>query len=258
MNRIDKLFETKQRDILSVYYPAGYPNLDDTMPILRELQSQGVNMVELGIPFSDPMADGVVIQQAATQSLANGMSLKLLFEQIEKMRSEVEIPVILMGYLNPIMHYGFEQFCIDCQRVGVDGVIIPDLPFKEYVADYKTLAEQYDLRVVMFVSPETSDERIRMIDEAASGFIYMVSTAGTTGARGSFAGATDNYFGRVSAMGLRNPCMIGFGVSNKETFDAACAASSGAIIGSHFVKLLASSASISEAVSTLRADIGTL
>ncbi len=256
MNRIESLFEAKQRDILSVYYPAGYPKLEDTMPILRELQAQGIDMVELGIPFSDPMADGVVIQQAATQSLANGMSLKLLFEQIEGMRSEIEIPVILMGYLNPIMHYGFEQFCIDCKRVGVDGVIIPDLPFKEYVNDFQALAQQYDLRVVMFISPETSEERIRMIDSAASGFIYMVSTAGTTGARGSFAGATDNYFERVAAMGLNNRCLIGFGVSNQATFEAACASSSGAIVGSHFVKLLSSCETIEQAVSTLRSDMG--
>lgn len=226
------------------------------MPVLRELQSQGVDMVELGIPFSDPMADGVVIQQAATQSLSNGMSLKLLFSQIEQMRADITIPVILMGYLNPIMHYGFEQFCIDCKRVGVDGVIIPDLPFREYESDYRALAEQYDLRVVMFISPETSEERIRQIDEASSGFIYMVSTAGTTGARGSFAGATDNYFERVAAMGLKNPCMIGFGVSNSETFKAACASSCGAIVGSHFVKLLASSATVEQAVSTLRMDLG--
>ncbi len=256
MNRIDKLFETKQSDILSIYYPAGFPNLDDTMVVLRELQSQGVNMVELGIPFSDPMADGVVIQQAATQALSNGMSLKLLFSQIENMRDEITIPVILMGYLNPIMHYGFEQFCIDCKRVGVDGVIIPDLPFKEYMSDYQALAEKHDLRVVMFVSPETSEERIRLIDSVASGFIYMVSTAGTTGARGSFAAETDGYFERVAAMGLRNPFLIGFGVSNRDTFVAACESSRGAIIGSHFVKLLKSSDSISQAVAQLRTDIG--
>lgn len=254
MNRIDNLFATKGSDILSVYYPAGFPNLDDTLPILTELQLQGVDMVELGIPFSDPMADGTVIQEASTKALANGISLRKLFGQIENMRSEIEIPVLLMGYLNPILYFGFEEFCAECQRVGVDGVIIPDLPFKEYMAEFKECADKYDLRVVMFISPETSEERIRLIDTYASGFIYMVSSAGTTGARGSFAAS--NYFERVDGMNLNHPRLIGFGVSNKETFDAASSASSGAIIGSHFVKLLESRTTIKEAVAQLLSDIG--
>ncbi|MFI3301603.1 MAG: tryptophan synthase subunit alpha [Rikenellaceae bacterium] len=256
MNRIDKLFAEKGKNILSVYYPAGFPNIDDTSLILGELQAQGVDMVELGVPFSDPMADGVVIQQASTRALENGMSLKKLFSQIENMRSEITIPVLLMGYLNPIMHYGFEAFCADCKRVGVDGMIIPDLPFKEYMAEYKEIAEQYELKVVMFISPETSVERIHLIDTHASGFIYMVSCAGTTGARGSLVGSADGYFERVGALNLQHPRLIGFGVSNKETFDAASAASSGAIIGSHFVKLLDSCDSPKSAVSQLLADIG--
>ncbi|MFI3282999.1 MAG: tryptophan synthase subunit alpha [Rikenellaceae bacterium] len=256
MNRIDKLFAEKGRDILSVYYPAGFPNLDDTSVILRELEAQGVDMVELGVPFSDPMADGVVIQQASTKALENGMSLKKLFSQIEDMRADISIPVLLMGYLNPIMHYGFEAFCEDCKRVGIDGMIIPDLPFKEYMADFKAIAEKYELKVVMFISPETSVERIHLIDTHASGFIYMVSSAGTTGARGSLAGSGDGYFERVDALGLKHPRLIGFGVSNKETFDAASSASSGAIIGSHFVKLLESCESPKSAVAKLLNDIG--
>ncbi len=256
MNRIDNLFATKSKNILSVYYPAGFPNLDDTYTILGELQGQGVDMVELGIPFSDPMADGVVIQQASTKALSNGISLKKLFSQIENMRPDITIPVLLMGYLNPILHYGFEAFCADCQRVGVDGVIIPDLPFKEYLSDFKSVAEHYGLKVVMFISPETSEERIHLIDTQASGFIYMVSTAGTTGARGSFVGSGDDYFQRVNSMELNHPRLIGFGVSNKETFDSASSASSGAIIGSHFVKLLGSCDSVPSAVSQLLADIG--
>lgn len=255
MNRIDKLFAEKSSDILSVYYPAGFPNLNDTMDILSTLESKGVDMVELWIPFSDPMADGVVIQEAATEALANGMSLRLLFEQITSMRERVAIPVILMGYLNPIMHFGFERFCKECKRVGVDGVIIPDLPFKEYMEKYKDTAEEYGLRVVMFISPETSEERIRLIDEHASGFIYMVSSNGTTGARSSFAGSSDGYFERVNGMGLVHPRLIGFGVSSKSTFDAACSSSSGAIIGSHFVKLLKSEPSICSAVDRLISDI---
>lgn len=256
MNRIDKLFADKGNNILSVYYPAGFPRLEDTMPILAELQSQGVDMVELGVPFSDPMADGVVIQQASTKALENGMSLKKLFAQIENMRTDISIPVLLMGYLNPIMHYGFEAFCADCKRVGVDGMIIPDLPFKEYMAEFKDIAEKYELKVVMFISPETSEERIRLIDTHASGFIYMVSCAGTTGARGELAGVSDGYFERVNGMGLQHPRLIGFGVSNKATFDSAVAASSGAIVGSHFVKLLDSCDTAKEAVSKLLSDIG--
>ncbi len=251
MNRIDKLFVDKQSDILSVYYPAGYPKLDDTMPILEQLQQSGVDMVELGIPFSDPMADGVVIQDAATLSLKNGMSLRLLFEQISSMRSTVTIPVILMGYLNPIMQYGFDRFCADCKKVGVDGVIIPDLPFKDYIEEYKEVAEKYDIKVVMFITPETSQERIGLIDQNASGFIYMVSSASTTGMQNSFDGEKSRYFERIDAMGLKNPRMIGFGVSNVATFSAACKNSRGAIVGSYFVKLLQSENSIKEAVDKL-------
>ncbi len=253
MNRIDSLFERKSKDILSIYYPAGFPSLDSTMVTLEALEARGVDMVELGIPFSDPMADGEVIQKASTQSLKNGMSLRLLFSQIEGMRPRIKMPVILMGYLNPIMHYGFERFCEDCKRVGVDGVIIPDLPFNEYMADYKVIAERYDIRVVMFISPETSSERIRLIDEHASGFIYMVSSPGTTGVRGSFG--DPSYFERVDGMGLKHPRLIGFGVSSAATFKAACAASSGAIIGSHFVKLLSSSLTPRMAVDQLIDDL---
>ncbi|MFI3247564.1 MAG: tryptophan synthase subunit alpha [Rikenellaceae bacterium] len=256
MNRIDKLFAEKSSNILSVYYPAGYPHLNDTMMVLSELQSNGIDMVELGIPFSDPMADGVVIQQAATKALENGMSLKLLFSQIEKMRDTITIPVILMGYLNPIMHYGFEKFCEDCKRVGVDGVIIPDLPYKEYMADFKEVANKFEINVVMFISPETSEERVRLIDENTKGFIYMVSSAGTTGARSSFEGESDGYFERINSMSLKNPRMIGFGISSPETFRAACKSSNGAIIGSHFVKLMKSEPSPQAAIAKLRSDMG--
>ncbi|MFI3314067.1 MAG: tryptophan synthase subunit alpha [Rikenellaceae bacterium] len=255
MNRIDKLFAEKDSNILSVYYPAGFPKLDDTMAILTELQTQGVDMVELGIPFSDPMADGVVIQEAATQALTNGISLKLLFEQIASMRSTIDIPVILMGYLNPIMQYGFEQFCADCRKVGVDGVIIPDLPFKDYIENYKEISEKYDIKTIMFITSETSAERIKLIDKHSSGFIYMVSSAGTTGAQSSFEESKVAYFNEIDSMQLQNPRLIGFGVSNKQTFDSACKNAKGAIIGSHFVKLLKSQPTIRESVSTLINDL---
>ncbi len=255
MNRIDTLFTEKQKDILSIYYPAGFPNLDSTMCILNELQAQGADMVELGIPFSDPMADGVVIQEAATKALNNGISLQLLFSQIANMRNTVTIPVILMGYLNPIMHYGFERFCEDCARVGVDGMIIPDLPFKDYMNEYKEIAERYKLNVIMFITPETSEERIRLIDEHSSGFIYMVSAAGTTGAKQTFESEQQAYFERIDAMQLKHPRLIGFGVSNKQTFEAACRNSNGAIIGSHFVKILNEEGNLQQRIQKLMQSI---
>ena len=255
MNKIDKLFTEKQSDILSIYYPAGYPKLDDTMPILRELQNQGVDMVELGIPFSDPMADGVIIQNAATKALKNGISLKKLFAQIENMRNEIHIPVILMGYLNPIMHFGFEDFCKECKRVGVDGLIIPDLSFQNFINDYKKIAEKLDIKMIMFISPETSEERIRLIDGHSSGFIYMVSSAGTTGTKTSFAQNQKEYFEKVNGMNLKKPRMIGFGISNHETYKAATANAQGAIIGSHFVKILGEEGSIQDKVKKLMESI---
>lgn len=238
MNRIDRLFQEKKQNILSVYFTAGYPKLDDTVPVIRALESQGVDLIEVGIPFSDPMADGPTIQQSGTVALRNGMSLKVLFAQLKDIRKSVNIPLILMGYLNPILQYGIENFCRDCAETGIDGMIIPDLPFADYLTQFKPVVERYGLHCIMLITPETSDERIRQIDENTSGFIYMVSTASTTGAKDSFDEKTLGYFRRIDAMNLRNPRMIGFGISNKATFDAACAHANGAIIGSAFVRLL--------------------
>lgn len=251
MNRITNLFETKKDGILSVYFTAGYPELNDTVTILKELEAKGINMVEVGIPFSDPMADGPVIQEAATQALRNGMSLHRLFDQLKDIRKEVQIPVILMGYLNPIMQFGFEAFCKKCAEVGVDGMIIPDLPFADYMADYKAIADRYDLKMVMLITPETSEERVRLIDEHTSGFIYMVSSAATTGAQQSFDEQKQAYFHRINSMGLRNPRLVGFGISNKATFEAATANSSGAIIGSKFIQLLKSEGTAARAIDKL-------
>lgn len=231
MNRIQQLFGRKEKNILSVYFTAGYPAFDITREIIGELQRQGIDMVEIGIPFSDPMADGIVIQNAAAKALQNGMSLSKLFGQLRNIRSEVDIPLILMGYLNPIMQYGFENFCRSCHEVGVDGVIIPDLPFKDYLEEYKPVADRYDLNVIMLITPETSEERIRFIDRNTEGFIYMVSSAATTGVQQSFDEVKQEYFRRIAAMNLRNPRLIGFGISNRETFDSACRNASGAIIG---------------------------
>jgi tryptophan synthase alpha chain len=258
MNRITRLFESKkQGGILSVYFTAGYPALNDTKSILEALESHGIHMAEIGIPFSDPMADGPVIQQSSAQALRNGMSLRLLFEQLADIRRTVAIPLILMGYLNPVMQYGFETFCRSCKDVGIDGMIIPDLPFDDYMANCKTIAESHGLKIIMLITPETSDARIRLIDRHTSGFIYMVSSASVTGAQKDFDEAKQACFRRIRAMTLHNPRLIGFGVSNKATFDAALANASGAIIGSKFVQLLGQSASPAEAVTKLLEAIAT-
>lgn len=238
MNRINQLFSTNPHNLLSIYFCAGCPTLDGTAEVIRSLERNGVSMIEIGIPFSDPMADGVVIQDAATKALRNGMSLRLLFSQLEEIRRDVQIPLILMGYLNPIMQFGFEAFCQRCVECGIDGVIIPDLPFRDYEMTYKAIADRYDLRIIMLITPETSLERVREIDAHTDGFIYMVSSAAITGAQKDFNAAKQAYFKRIEELGLRNPRMVGFGISNRQTFDAACAHASGAIIGSRFVTLL--------------------
>lgn len=256
MNRIDSLFAAKSRNILSVYYPAGFPNFDDTIAVAQELERRGVDMIEIGIPFSDPMADGVVIQEAATKALKGGITLRKIFDQLKDLRQSVSMPAILMGYLNPIMQFGFEPFCQRCNEVGIDGVIIPDLPYKDYIESYKSIAESYGVEVIMLITPETSEERIRLIDSTTSGFIYMVSTASVTGAKKSFADSTVEYFERVEAMKLRNPRLIGFGISNPATLNNAYANSNGAIIGSHFVKLLDNEPTIESAVDKVLSSIG--
>lgn len=239
MNRINKLFANDNKNLLSVYFCAGYPNPDNTVEVIEALADNGVAMVEIGIPFSDPMADGPVIQEAATSALRGGMSLRKLFAQLEGIREKVDIPLLLMGYLNPIMQYGFEPFCRECQSIGIDGVIIPDLPFKDYIEEFKPIADRYDLKVIMLITPETSVERIRLIDSHTDGFIYMVSSAAITGAQASFNEQKQAYFRRINAMNLRNPRMIGFGISNRQTFESAAANAAGAIVGSKFVTLLA-------------------
>lgn len=239
MNKINKLFaDNKDRKLLSLYFCAGYPTLDCTGNVIKTLQKRGVDMIEVGIPFSDPMADGPVIQQAATQSLRNGTTLKKIFTQLKEIKEEVHIPLILMGYLNVIMRYGIEEFCKSCVECGVSGAIIPDLPFKDYL-ELKPIADKYDIRFIMLITPETSEERLRLIDEHTDGFIYMVSSASTTGAQKSFDEAKQEYFHRINAMNLRNPRMIGFGISNKQTLESSQQNAAGAIIGSKFVQLLA-------------------
>ena len=238
MNRINQLFQDKKQNILSLYFCAGHPTLEGTANVIRTLQQKGIDMIEVGIPFSDPMADGPVIQDAATKALKNGMSLRTLFSQLEGIRSDVTIPLVLMGYMNPIYHMGFETFFSECKRVDVDGVIIPDLPFNDYMDLVKPVADKYDIRVIMLITPETSDERIRFIDEHTDGFVYMVSSAAITGAQKEFNEAKQAYFNKVNQMNLRNPRMIGFGISNKQTLQSAQSNAAGAIIGSKFVSLM--------------------
>ncbi len=239
MNKINTLFsENSHRKLLSLYFCAGSPTLDSTTDVILTMQRRGIDMVEVGIPFSDPMADGPVIQDAATRALKNGMTLRTLFCQLASIKEQVTMPLVLMGYLNPIMQYGIETFCQSCVESGVSGMIIPDLPFKDYLEIVKPVADRYDLRVIMLITPETSEERIRFIDEHTDGFIYMVSSAAITGAQKSFDEQKQEYFRRINAMQLRNPRMIGFGISNKQTLTAAQQNAAGAIIGSKFVTLL--------------------
>jgi tryptophan synthase alpha chain len=251
MNRIDQLFEQKHGNILSIYFCAGHPHLDSTMPVLKALQDNGADMVEIGIPFSDPMADGPVIQQAATTALRNGMSLRRLFSQLGDMRQTIHMPVLLMGYLNVILQFGFERFCQECNRCGVDGAIIPDLPFDVYMKDYKPTAERYGIDIIMLITPHTSDERIRLIDNNTHGFIYQVSTDATTGVQNTFSPATIDYFKRIKDMQLHHPTLVGFGISNKATLTASRQNSCGSIIGSKFVRLLEEHATPDEAAKAL-------
>ena len=238
MNRINKIFAERSHGLLSLYFCAGHPTPDSTVPVIKTLARRGIDFIEVGIPFSDPMADGPVIQDAATKSLRGGMTLRKLFSELQDIRSEVDIPLILMGYMNPIYHYGFEAFFRRCAEIGIDGVIMPDLPFRDYLEQVKPIADRWDVRVIMLITPETSDERIRFIDEHTDGFIYMVSSAATTGMQKEFDASKQAYFSRVESMGLKHPRMIGFGISNRQTLEAAQRNAAGAIIGSKFVTLL--------------------
>jgi tryptophan synthase alpha chain len=235
VNRINqKLQENKK--LLSIYFTAGYPDLVDTATIIQQLENSGVDFVEIGLPFSDPLADGPTIQASSTQALRNGMTTSILFEQLKEIRKTVDIPLIIMGYFNPILQYGVEAFCEKCSEIGIDGLIIPDLPVDVYNETYKTVFEKYGLINVFLITPQTSAERIRFIDSISNGFIYMVSSASVTGSQSGFGKEQTDYFKRIADMNLKNPQVIGFGISDKETFKQATAYAKGAIIGSAFIK----------------------
>ncbi|MFW6290289.1 MAG: tryptophan synthase subunit alpha, partial [Mariniphaga sp.] len=238
MNRIDTLFKNKQENILSIYFTAGHPQLNDTADIIKTLHEEGVDMIEIGMPFSDPMADGPVIQKSSQKALKNGMSLKKLFSQLENIRSVTDMPLLLMGYLNPVMQYGFTAFLAACEKAGIDGVILPDLPVALYEEKYKSLFDKHAVYNIFLITPQTSEGRIRKIDSLSQGFIYMVASASTTGARDSIQDEQEAYFRRIKNMNLKNPTIIGFGISNPETFRRACQHAHGAIIGSAFVNTL--------------------
>lgn len=252
MNKINRLFaERNGRKLLSIYFCAGCPTAEGTVDVIKALERKGIDMIEVGIPFSDPLADGPVIQAAGTVALKNGMTLEKLFCQLDEVKDEVAVPLVMMGYLNVIMHYGMERFFKRCAEAGVSGAIIPDLPFADYMSNVKPLADRYDIRVIMMITPETSEERVRFIDEHTDGFIYMVSSASITGVQSRFDEAKQQYFRRIDAMNLRNPRMIGFGISNRRTLESAWDNAAGAIIGSKFVTLLNGAETPGEAVDRL-------
>ena len=237
MNRIDLAFQRSQK-ILSIYFSAGHPNLEDTVTIIKALQSSGVDMIEIGLPFSDPLADGPTIQESSTKALRNGMGTEKLFQQLKNIRNEVDIPLVLMGYFNPMIQYGIESFCQKCESIGIDGFIIPDLPVEIYHEKYKSLFDQHGLYNMFLITPQTPKDRVKYIDRISNGFIYMVSSASVTGAKSSFGEIQTKYFNRIANMKLKTPQVVGFGISNSSTYEAATKYSRGAIIGSAFIKFL--------------------
>ncbi len=257
-NRITKLFENKDSNILNIYFTAGYPSLEDTVPVLESLEKSGVDMVEIGMPYSDPMADGPIIQQSNDQAIKNGMSIAKLLEQLKGIRDKITIPILLMGYVNPVMQYGIEKFCKDIASIGIDGLILPDLPFAEYNDLYKKVFENNNLSNIFLITPQTSVDRLKLIDGSSKGFLYIVSTHSTTGNASKDIGEQESYFKRVNDAGITNPTLIGFNIKDKSTFEKACNHANGAIVGSAFVKLLGESKDldkdISEFVKSIRSS----
>jgi len=248
MNRIEKLFKTKKKNILSIYFTAGYPELNHTLSIIRELDKSGVDMIEIGMPFSDPVADGPVIQRSSEKALHNGISLNLLFEQLARVREITDLPLIFMGYINPVFKFGVENFLHKCSETGIDGTIIPDLPVEEYRKSYESFFEKYNILNIFLISPQTPNERIGYLDSIAKGFLYMVSTTSTTGATNNFDDSQMTYFKKINDLNLKTPRLIGFGISNKVTFNQACDYSNGAIIGSAFIRSLDEDGTLPETI----------
>ena len=256
MGRLQELFARKNKRVLNVYCTAGYPQLDSTLEVMKSLEDSGADIIELGMPYSDPLADGEVIQQSSGKALENGMTIAVLFEQLKDMRKQVSVPVILMGYMNPVLQYGFEKFCADAQAVGVDALILPDLPAFEFEQEYGPIIKKYGLDFIFLVTPETSPERIRKLDSLSSGFLYAVSSSSTTGAAKDM-GDVSVFLQQLGSYGLSNPVLVGFGIKDKESFDRAAAHSNGAIIGTAFIKALSGQTNLREATrSFLQTVIG--
>ena len=257
-NRINDLFKTKKKNILSVYFTAGFPNLNDTVEIIEQLEKNGVDLIEIGIPFSDPAADGPVIQKSSETALKNGMSLNLLFEQLKTIRKSVNIPLVLMGYFNTVFQFGVERFCQKCADIGIDGTILPDLPLDEFELEYKSTFKKYNLHNILLITPQTSYARVKQIDAVSEGFIYMVSSSSTTGTGKKVEDFQQDYFERIQQMKLKNPRLIGFGISDNATFKNACKYAGGAIIGSAFINVLSAKTykkeNIADFVKTIQTD----
>ena len=258
MNRLQKLFETRNRNILNVYCTAGYPRLHSTREVMKAVQEHGADIIELGMPYSDPLADGPVIQHSSTGALANGMTIAILFEQLRDFRKEIHLPVVLMGYMNPVLQYGFERFCADAASVGVDGLILPDLPEFEFENEYGDLVKKYGLDFIFLVTPETSEERLRKLDSLSSGFLYAVSSSSTTGKEMHKAEAEKNlegYLSRLKNMQFKNPVLVGFGIRDKAGFEAVCQYTAGGIIGSAYIKALANSTDVNASTKSFISSI---
>ncbi|MGL5785725.1 MAG: tryptophan synthase subunit alpha [Bacteroidales bacterium] len=251
MNRINEMFQRKQNNILSVYFTAGYPEIESISEIIQRLEEKGADMIEIGIPYSDPIADGPVIQKSSQQAIRNGMSIPVLFRELKDIRNHIKIPLIIMTYFNPVFIYGFEEFCKECSNAGIDGLIIPDLPIIEYNKYYKSLLSKYNLKITLLVTSQTSEERIKVIDELSDGFIYMVSSCSTTGLKESFTNGQIEYFKRIENMNLKNPVLIGFGISNRKMLADAFNYANGAIVGSLFIDSLSSETDIEKGVNRL-------
>ncbi len=247
MSRLQALFANKKERVLNVYFTAGYPQLDSTTTIIQALQNNGADIIELGMPYSDPLADGPVIQESGNIALQNGMTIAVLFEQLKKIKGQNNIPIILMGYMNPVMQYGFEKFCADASAVGVDGLILPDLPEYEFEMEYGAIIKKYGLDFVFLVTPETSTERIQQLDNLSTGFLYAVSSSATTGKDKDF-NSVEKYLEQLQSMQLKNPVLVGFGIKDRNTFESACKYANGAIIGTAFIKALEGSTNINETV----------
>ena len=254
MSRIKRFFQGKDTNILNVYCTAGYPQLDSTLEVMKALQESGADIIELGMPYSDPLADGPVIQQSGSVALANGMTINKLFDQLKDFRKEVSVPVILMGYMNPVLQHGFEKFCTDAAAVGIDGLILPDLPEHEFETEYGAIIKKYGLDFIFLVTPETSEERIKKLDSLSTGFLYAVSSSSTTGSDKNMTDV-NTYLQKLQSMKLNNPVLVGFGIKDKTTFEAACANANGAIIGTAYIKALAEKGNIADITRKFLDDI---